>query len=83
MQHETDEVLGISSCIDTSGTVLTNSCNNSAPAAIDAGVKLTRGASSLRALAALLDLPLTALRRAGADFVLTYFAREIAEVLNP
>ena len=26
---------------------------------------------------------LTALRRAGADFVLTYFAREIAEVLNP
>jgi porphobilinogen synthase len=26
---------------------------------------------------------LTAVRRAGADFVLTYFAREIAEVLNP
>ncbi len=26
---------------------------------------------------------LTAVRRAGADFVLTYFAREVAEVLNP
>jgi porphobilinogen synthase len=26
---------------------------------------------------------LTAVRRAGADFVLTYFAREVAEALNP
>ena len=26
---------------------------------------------------------LTAIRRAGADFILTYFAREVAEVLNP
>lgn len=35
VEHETNEVLGISSCIDTTGTVLTNSCNRSAPAAID------------------------------------------------
>lgn len=35
VEHETNEVLGISSCIDTTGTVLANSCDNGAPAAID------------------------------------------------
>lgn len=35
IQHETNEVLGISSCIDTSGATLTNSCENNAPSAID------------------------------------------------
>lgn len=34
-QHETNEVLGLSSCIDTTGAVLVNSCDNGAPAAID------------------------------------------------
>ncbi len=35
VQHETNEVLGVSSCIDTTGSVLTNSCDKGAPAAID------------------------------------------------
>ena len=34
VEHESDEVLGISSCIDTNGAI-TNSCQRNAPAAID------------------------------------------------
>jgi uncharacterized protein (TIGR03437 family) len=34
-QHETDEVLGTSSCIDTTGSSLSNDCGNGIPSAVD------------------------------------------------
>lgn len=35
VEHETDEVLGTSSCVDTTGAALANTCANSAAAAVD------------------------------------------------
>jgi hypothetical protein len=35
VEHETDEVLGTSSCIDTNGPTLANGCGTSAPSAVD------------------------------------------------
>jgi hypothetical protein len=35
VEHETDEVLGTASCIDTSGPTLTNPCGGSSPSAAD------------------------------------------------
>lgn len=35
VEHETDEVLGTSSCVDTSGPALANGCGGSSPSAVD------------------------------------------------
>jgi len=35
VEHETDEVLGTASCIDTTGATLTNACGTGVPAAVD------------------------------------------------
>ena len=35
VEHEIDEVLGVSSCIDTNGPILTNPCGTNVPAALD------------------------------------------------
>jgi hypothetical protein len=35
VEHETDELLGTSSCIDTTGAALANTCSNNAAAAVD------------------------------------------------
>jgi hypothetical protein len=35
IEHETDEVLGTSSCVDTSGPRLANGCGGSSPSAVD------------------------------------------------
>ena len=35
VEHETDEVLGTSSCIDTTGPTLSNDCGTGVPAAVD------------------------------------------------
>jgi hypothetical protein len=35
VEHETDKVLGTSSCIDTTGESLTNGCGGSSPSAAD------------------------------------------------